>query len=315
MPPAVEAWCPKHWTSTKVLGRQLAVPPRPRVRPTDASAAFPQSLSGTPAWPLAPCRVGLCPALCTRPPGLPPQQLPGPCHPCLPRSCQARPIHRSRPRTVWGRGGALKPVLTQTPFLLPASLTFLPGIHRNPGRRVDHAVPGLSLDRRGKRGAERGGPRLRCPPRTEVHLGRSLAGPLAHVSSCPRGPAYPDPLWCLPVPRGRWSCPKTTGEGAGRRLDCSAPGGPPPACAWLAPSLGAFQEGGRQRSTLFMGSVRRAASTGKTPGSQRPPFEAPMLPTGQHPGGRNQGPGESSDHKAASQLTQGDSPHGPFHRP
>lgn len=53
----------------------------------------------------------------------------------------------------------------------------------------------------------------------------------------------------------------------------------------------------------------------ETPRSPRAALQGPTLPTSQHPGGRNQGPGESSDHKATSQLTQGDSPHGPTHRP
>ena len=31
--------------------------------------------------------------------------------------------------------------------------------------------------------------------------------------SCPQGPAYPDPPWCPPVPRGRCCCPNTPGAG------------------------------------------------------------------------------------------------------
>lgn len=45
------------------------------------------------------------------------------------------------------------------------------------------------------------------------------------------------------------------------------------------------------------------------------PPRPPPFPTASTLGGNNQGTGESYGHKAASQLTQRDSPDGPFHQP
>ena len=169
VPPAVEAQCPKHWTSKSWEDSFQCRPglgSDPQMHRQRSPKAFRTHLPGP--WPLAPgpLQGGPVPSPLHEPPRpSPPSRSLGLVTPAFPaHERQARPVHRSWPRTIWGQGGDLKPALTQSPFLLPASLTFLPGVHRNPGSEVDHAVPGPSLDR--KKGAGSRGPRLRRSPRT-----------------------------------------------------------------------------------------------------------------------------------------------------
>ena len=73
VPPAVEAQCPKHWTSKSWEDSFQCRPglgSDPQMHWQRSPKAFRTHLPGP--WPLAPCRVGLCPAPCTSPPGLPP---------------------------------------------------------------------------------------------------------------------------------------------------------------------------------------------------------------------------------------------------